>query len=371
MIGIIFIGDIRFCPYLKRYTNILDENFIKYKIIFWDRNPSEKKTFDFSSNNIKIFNKNSKLKKNPLKKLKDFFHFRRFVIHELKRESYSKLILLSTMSGVIIFDYILKKYKYKYIFDYRDTSYENYLMFKLLLNKLIKYSSFTCISSKGFKEVLSNKFNYIDSNNLNYNELELVRKKSIKEKFVKDTEEKDNFVINLSYFGFIRDFNGIKKFINVFKNDSRFFLYYHGDGPDYLRLKNYCIEKSIKNVEFTGYYDINKKIELMKNTDVINDYYEFNKNIKYCTANKVYDSMVYKKIILVNKKAYDFKVISKYKLGLGIDIDSELNLDLLYQDIKNKILNINIDDFNNSLNEVIEEDRKYNKEIKKFLLEKE
>lgn len=37
MIGLIFIGDIIYCPYLNKYEAILKEKEIEYEIVYWNR----------------------------------------------------------------------------------------------------------------------------------------------------------------------------------------------------------------------------------------------------------------------------------------------------------------------------------------------
>lgn len=358
MVGIIFVGDIRFCPYLSKYEEILKNENIKYEIIFWDREPDKEKYFD--KNNIHVYKRKSKLQKNPIRKIIDFIFFGRYVKKYINEKKYNKLIILSTMSGIFILDILLRKYKGKYIFDFRDLSFEHIKIFYNLEDKLIKYSNFTCISSEGFKEILPKGYNYIISHNFNNNDL-------LKSKKILNCTSSDSKKINISYFGFIRQYNNIKKIIDRFADDCRFNLYFHGDGPDYEKVKSYCIKNNFKNIYCTGLYTANKKQKYMLETDIINDYYSIDRNIKYATANKIYDSILYKKPVLVNKLAYDNKNVEKYGIGFSGNVEDKAFVDDLY----NAYINFDFKKFNKNcdiaIKNILDDERIYVKKIKKFL----
>lgn len=36
MIGLVFCGDLKYCPYIKRYLGILEDQNIEYKVYFWN-----------------------------------------------------------------------------------------------------------------------------------------------------------------------------------------------------------------------------------------------------------------------------------------------------------------------------------------------
>lgn len=59
MIGIIYIGDLKYCPYLSKYVDIINQESKEYEILFWNR---EGKKLNCSPNFIS-FDKTSKTNK--------------------------------------------------------------------------------------------------------------------------------------------------------------------------------------------------------------------------------------------------------------------------------------------------------------------
>lgn len=73
--------------------------------------------------------------------------YRRYVKKLLKKKKYDSLIILTTQTALILCDVLLASYRHKYIFDYRDKSYEYIKPYGMLVNAVIKASRETVISS--------------------------------------------------------------------------------------------------------------------------------------------------------------------------------------------------------------------------------
>ena len=127
----------------------------------------------------------------------------------MKENESNKVILLSTLTGILLFDK-LKKYNKKYIFDIRDYSYEHIYVFRKIEKKLIKNSYFTAISSKGFKSFLP-KHDYIVAHNFNRNEMIEMPK-----------FKKHDLPLKLVWNGTVRFFDFQKQYLDLLKNDIRF-----------------------------------------------------------------------------------------------------------------------------------------------------
>ena len=155
--AIILNGD-QSAPHLRIYTSILDENSILYDIISWDRSNSfEKDEFTFSE---------------PLdstlpsyKKIQYYLRFSVFIKRLVKKYKYEKLIVISPQVALFIPFFLRKKYKNKYIFDYRDLSIEQNKFFMPLFKLVLNNSFINVISSPGFKDYLPKGYNYILSHN--------------------------------------------------------------------------------------------------------------------------------------------------------------------------------------------------------------
>ncbi|HPU40907.1 hypothetical protein ABCY62_12380 [Acetivibrio clariflavus] len=355
MIGIVFIGDLKYCPYLAKYTNILDREKQEYEVLFWNREANSSRYAD----NYLSFNLKSKLNKSPIRKILDFMRYARWLNRKIKERAYDKIIVLSTLSGIIIFNLLTRKYKNKYIYDIRDYSYEHNKIFYWLEKKLIFNSYFTCISSEAFREFLPKNYNYKTVHN--FNPKEISREYSFVKKEYGET-------LNLVWIGTVRYFEHQRQIIDKLKEDPRFNLIYHGSGPDLEKFKKYCESNNIKGVTFTGEYNNLEKPMLLKNADILNNSYKSNKDekIKYAVSNKYYDGLIYKIPQLVETGTYKHKRVEAAKIGIGLDPNDKNFADKLYEyyfSIDEKQFN---DSCNNNLNDILKEDEIYVQKILEF-----
>jgi len=357
MVGIVFIGNIENCPYLSKYVKVLESENVSYEVLFWNRSGIAKK-YD---NNYISFNLKSDLKKKPINKILDFIKFRKWLTGEVERKKYKKLIILSTLSGVFIYSTLIKEYKYLYIFDIRDYSYEHIKPFKKIEDKIIRNSFFTCISSNAFKNFLTTDISYLLVHN--YNSDEIKYKKIFSKKAAEST-------LNLVFIGGMRYFNHQSSIIDRLKNDNRYNIIYHGRGVDLDKYKEYCAQNSIKNVRFTGEYDNSNKYKLLEDADILNNSYDMKigNEVKYAISNKYYDGLIFGIPQLVEVGSYKHDKVSANGLGIGLDVNDENFANKLYEYYHS----IDIENFNKScideISRVIEDDDAYIKELKGFLL---
>lgn len=319
MIGIIFIGNLYVCPYLNIYTQELEKNVTPYEVLFWNRS-GEKLTLPQNYRACEVY---SEEEQRVVTKLFDFLKYRRWLKGQLKSKKYDKLIILSTLSGMLIFD-LLKKYKRRYFFDIRDYSYEHIGLFFAIEKWVIKNSFATSISSPGFRNFLP-QYEYIIAHNIQKAELNINHQVQL--------PKGDAETINIVWNGTMRYFGHQKKIIDRLANDKRFALYYHGTGPELTQYEEYCDLKGVKNVFFTGRYDNTEKAQLLEKADIINNSYWIEKEneIKYAISNRFYDGLVYKIPQLVESKTYKAGICEKYGVGIGINPDEDKFADLLYE----------------------------------------
>jgi len=356
MFGIIFISDLKYCPYLDKYLKVLNNSQAKYDVIYWDR---ENRGAYYSSNYI-AFKKKSNLNKHKLFKFIDFIQFAKWLSNLIEERKYSKLIVLSTLPGIFIVNTLLKKYQNRYIFDIRDYSYEGIKPFYILEKKIIDNSYFTCISSEGFKEFLPKEYAYIMAHNFNYNDLKY------RKKFKK---KKKGSVINVVWNGSIRYFDHQSQIIDKLKNDARFNIFYHGTGPEIDMFKNYCNSNKINNVIFTGEYQNSSKYKLLSDADILNNSYGTKKEmeIKYALSNKFYDGIIYGIPQLVEENSFKHRKVEELGVGIGLDVRRGDFADRLYEfyfDIDEERFNISCKE---ELNRILEEDKLYLARIQDFV----
>ena len=154
MIAVIGFSDLHVMQFLEKYTNVFDKYDIDYKVIYWNRSLVENNiknkekyiSFDYKINTYQPF----------YKKILGFLKYARFVRKLINKNKYEKLVILTTQTAIPLYDILIKKYKDKYIYDYRDITKEFKLSFyKKMVIKMIKNSKYTMFSSKGFIKALN------------------------------------------------------------------------------------------------------------------------------------------------------------------------------------------------------------------------
>lgn len=333
MIGIIFVGDLKYCPYLKKYEDILKKDSMEYEVLFWNRSNTR-----YDCKRYIPYNRYSVLKKSKIRKLKDFMFFRRWLIRMLDKRRYEKLIILSTLSGMLIAEKLIREYSGKYLFDIRDYSYERILPFFLEEKRVIEAAALTVISSKGFCSFLPKNKDYVLLHNVSGYDEEVNRK----------FRSANGKMINVVWLGVVRYFQQQSELIRKLSQDGRFRLLFYGDGTELLKFKSYVRQNSLKNVYFYGSYDNADKAALLKKADIINNCYTVNMETKYAVSNKFYDGIFYHIPQIVEPGTFKAKLAEKYGVGIALDPKEPLFSERLYE----YYCGIEEDRFNDSCNKL-------------------
>lgn len=356
MVALVFCGDLKYCPYIKRYVERLELQNIEYKVYFWNRG-------DYQLNlplNYEYFDTKSDLNKGKIAKAIDFLKYRAWILKKLKDNDINKVVALSTLTGVILGRHLYNKKQY--VFDIRDYSYEHIPPFFWIEKRLINNSTFTAISSRGFENFLPSH-NYIIAHNFSRNDI----KKDVK-------FQKSNGKIPFVWNGVIRYFEFQKQYLDALKNDTRFEIIFHGDGPELEKYKNYCKMNGFNNVIFTGAYDNSQKSDLLLTAGILNNCYGYLHNagnkLKYAVSNRFYDGMIYHIPQLVEPEGY--KSYWTKKLGIGISFQASAQFsDQLYEYYHN-INSVQFDSAcEKALENVLHEDDKYIQMIDSFIMNEE
>lgn len=349
VIGIIYCNEINMCPYMQKYIDSLEKNCVKYKVLLWNRT-GERKQYPL---HYIVYNRELDLYVPKWKKIPAFVGFSKFLYKELLNQRFDRLIMLTTLPTVISAPLLLAKYKKKYIYDFRDMSFEKCIPFRILVDKLVKHSYFTSVSSPGYMTVI--KGDTIISHNFRYSDLDngLNKMKPFKEK------------ITLLHIGITRGEEYNKRLADIFGNDNRFEVKIIGTGNDTKPFVEYI--KKFRNITVKGTYNNEEKKKYIQECDMLLYYYPCSFNNNRALANKYYDGMIFKKPLIGNKNTYSGKRIMKAGLGISVDIDNN--------DVPNQIYkymhSIRVDEYEKlvqkELDKVIKEDQKYVKAIDSFV----
>lgn len=310
-IGLILPTNLYYSPYINIYINILESNNILYDIISWDRE-------SVGENKYIVFKRKSSFKSNNLKKIIDFIFFAQFVKLQIKKNGYDKLIIFGPQIGLLLYNFLNNRFKNKLIFDYRDLSIDQ--LFPKRFSKLLDISSIICISSYGFIKFLPNGYKYILSHNFDIND---IRKK------VEDNSQifsRRNKMTKILTIGGIRDYDQNLELINKLKDNDSFYLEFIGTGIAEKSLKDYCVSNNIRNISFSGYYDKNEEPRFYSDSAFVNIYYPKLLSHETALSNRFYNSLIYKRPMIVTKNSIQGDIVEKNNLGIAIS-DCE-NIDL-------------------------------------------
>ncbi|MCR4718161.1 MAG: hypothetical protein K5768_00850 [Firmicutes bacterium] len=354
MVGIIIIGQMELSPFSKKYIQVLEEKNIPYEAVHWNRS-GVKSQYDeiYHTYTEQVLRYGS-----ILSKLLPFLRFRRFAKTIIKEKNYDKLIILTTQTAIILFDVLLsRKYKNKYFFDYRDTSYEYIGFYRRFINKIIMNSYATCISSSGFKKYLTDKKELIIAHNFQdaYYEDRLIH--------YAGRNNPDKIIIG--YIGYLREYEYLVKLIDVFGMDSRFEFHIHGSGDCVDRLKDYA--EKYDNVIIYGAYNENDKMRIVDSFDMICYNYPVSFVNYPAVANKFYDGMIRKKPMFANADTFSGEMIEKYGLGISLAQNETEITDKIFEYFNSFDKNEFEENCEKFLHSVLRDDERYISAITDFL----
>ena len=303
-------GKLKYMPYAHFYLDNIDWDKNEIHLAYWNRDekPEDVSRFDgITLHEFKCFMVNDA----PLKeKFHKFRKFRHFCKRILKENEFDKLIILHSLSGLMIIDLLLGKFKYKYILDYRDSTYEHNSFFRFLVGQTVKASHCTFVSSDAFRKFLpaSESHKIYTSHNLLENSLKH-----------RDYKKNPSDKIRLAFWGFIRYVDINSALIDRIAADDRFELHYYGrEQHDALVLKQYVAVKQYKNIFFHGEYNPEDRYEFVKNTDILDNIY-LNPNMLLAMGNKYYDGIIFRIPQVGFKDAFMTKMSTSKGVGVALD----------------------------------------------------
>lgn len=303
-------------PCLSKYEELLNGNF---DIIYFDRYNVDESC---NAKNMYRFKWYLDSKKSGrLKKYIGYIKFGRYAKNIIRKNKYSKIIVLPTQTAIAFSRFLIKEYKNQYVIDIRDYAGENKSAVKKIVNKLISNCGITSITSPAYRSFLP-EHKYVISHNI----------QPIDEKIVEDYKSKElkkSGPITISFIGTIRFIDQLKKMIDVFANDDRFELCFAGSGSELL--KEYCENNHVTNVKLIPRFERPELGKLYLDTDIaMNIYGNNDPYLDYALSNKLYSAAIMGMPILVSPKTYMEEIVTKYGFGLAVDLDDKSSPDKVF-----------------------------------------
>lgn len=346
---IVAFSNLTVCPYVRVYADLLESLKIKYDIIYWDRRnkcePTDYPTIRYG----KQLNDEKPL----IEKLPYMYGYARFIKRTISEQKYNRIIVLTSLPGVLLSGYLAKYYQNRYIFDIRDYSYEHISFYNTKMKSLMTNSALNVISSPGFLDFLPSK-NAVICHNMSF-------KANSGHKL---SRNQDIGCIRIGFAGVIRYYDECIEFIDAIKNDSRIEFRFYGEGPKEHGIREYCRSNMVTNVKFFGPYKPDEKEDIIDSIDIIyNAYGNKSPKVRYALSNKCYDAPWYKKPLLVNENTS----MADYTRGYSYAIsDNEKHL---ADNIYNWYMNIDWRTFDAITDKAIQKAMSDNEVFKKKLID--
>lgn len=338
------------CPYADIYARLFDSHGVDYDIISFNRKLDKEDTkyhFDYGLSNSS----------GPLKKLVANIKYCNYVKKVLRNENYDRLVVFSSQLGIGLLHILLKKYKGRYIFDYRDLSVEQRLKFPF--RRLLEGSYMNVISSPGFKRVLPQEYNYNICHNFNVAIAEAVVHNNIEGGW---HDGKKHILTN----GGIRDYQVNVQVIDAIKESDSYSLSFVGRGESSQPLSDYCKENGIKNVSFVGFYKKEEEAGYIKEADFINIFYPRRLTHDTAVSNRFYNSLIYKKPMITTANTTQGDFAANYKVGIALEDCCDLIKQLEKFQAENDFVTYSMR-CNDLLSQFIEEQHLFEKKVLAFV----
>lgn len=306
-IALIIPNNLWVCPYLSIYTRIFDEVGVEYEIISWNRE-------DRRELGIQFVHREKSRRKMAI--LWAYIKYAIFLKKIIKRNGYEKLVVFTPQIGIFLSSFLKKRYKGRYIFDYRDLSIEQKPIFAKRFRVLLANSYANVISSPGFKKYLPTGFNYLISHNFN---TDLVRKAMSAGTLPDEAEETKVLTIG----ALRKDMN--LELMDALGNKVGFTMSFVGKGLSADYLKNYAKSKGYHNVIFTGFYKKEEEPKIYNNYSFVNIVYPLIPSHISALSNRFYNSLIFKRPMIVTRNTIQGDYAEKYGVGMVIDNCDELD----------------------------------------------
>lgn len=287
-------------PYLRYYEEVLKELSIPYDILYWDRfSLFEQKEHAFAYRRMGTAP--------GLSLLPGYAGYRRFILEHLEHVDYDLYLVLTVQIAVLLYDFLRSR---RYLLDIRDYSHEGILPYRMMAHGIIKRAVLVSISSKGFLKWLPTGYDYVISHNMSYGDLD------------KQATPFNNQSKVCSSIGAVGYYDANVEFIKGMRMHSDIQVRYIGRGTQGEKLGEYCRSQSIPNVVFEGAYLPEEKEKYFHETNFVIGFYGSDSLlVRTLTPNRLYESCVFRRPMIVNAGTHLAGLVKANGLGIVIDMD--------------------------------------------------
>ena len=322
-------SKIKYMPYMNFYLDNIDTSENEVHVLYWNRDLQDENTEKYKSCVLHEFRCYQEDDVSKISKIKSFFKYRKYVRKLIKKEAFDFIFVLHSLPGVLIADVLKKKYSGKYIFDYRDSTYEGFAPFKNIVGKLVENSVATFVSSDAFRKFLPEQHasKIYTSHNLL---LDSLSHRNEKELYGIPSDK-----IRIAFWGFIRHEEINREIIKKLANDRRFELHYYGREQQVAKnLKAYATELMAENIFFHGEYSPEQRYEFVRQTDIVHNVY-CDANMMLAMGNKYYDAAIFYIPIMSMKGSFMAETAQRAAIGFEMNPFDENFVVSLFEEYTN------------------------------------
>lgn len=272
---------------MKFYLDNLSADKHELHLLYWNRDEKPEPNTLPKGVVLHEFSKFQEEYVPKYQKLGSFLGYRRYAKRLLKQETFDFIIVLHSLPGVLLSGMLKRRYKGRYIFDYRDLTYEAFLPYRKVIHRLVKDSYATFVSSNGFRPFLP--MACTDKIYTSHNFM----MESLAQRDALEITSKEAPIIRIAYWGFIRDEWVNCRLIDRLGRDNRFELHYYGKESRVTRsLQTYALTIGADHVFFHGEYTPEQRYDFAQKTEIIHNMFG-DKNMMVAMSNKYYDGVIF------------------------------------------------------------------------------
>ncbi len=311
-IGIVLFSNLRYSPYLKFYTDAISRlKDAEYKVIYFDRYKDLNEVKDEQFLSVSWIGTRG----NDSSKVLKFVNFQRFkrrAIAIIKREKFDFLIVVPTMPGILLANFLSSKYAGRYISDVRDYTYEHVKSFFKIETKVLKNAAVRVISSPGFRTFLPEAEYHLCHNIAGGYDAPV-------------SVNNETQPIVISYIGSIGYPEQCKRLIDLVRSDPRFEFHFYGNDESGI-ITDYVNELYCNRVLMKGPFVPSDKPRIYEQSNLVfNCYGNDRPLVKYAISNKYYDGALYRRPLLVSPNTIMQEVSGDYAYALDLEKTTNLN----------------------------------------------
>lgn len=295
-------------PINTRNRKILDSlvrhygNEARISVLTWDRNHS----YTEEQDGFYVYQKDSAYG-NKTRKLMNLWGYRRFC-HKAIRSLHPDVVIASHWNNLMMVPRLNHSCQVL-IYENLDVPTEAYLLRKAttaIEHWYMQRVDLTIHASRFFTKLYSPNIPQIVLENKPVSPISVLKTESI------------SLPIRIAFIGLLRYRDILENLIDAIRNDSRFHLYFHGEGhaKEYLE----ACAMGARNIFFTGRYDYDNIAQLYQQTDIVWAAYP-NKdfNVKYAISNKFHESLSFSTPAVYANNTYLGDYVVQNHIGMAVD----------------------------------------------------